>query len=55
MHGAKNLLCGYIGGTEAEIMETIPEDVVLEVCYELLQRFTKRADLPKPTRLLRLL
>jgi len=48
-----NLLCGWIAGEEAVYMESLPEDVVLDVCHELLQLFTRRDDIPRPSRIIR--
>jgi hypothetical protein len=45
-----NLLCGWIAGSEAEQMEDLSDDHVLNVCHELLQRFTGNKTIPKPTK-----
>lgn len=48
-----NLLCGWIAGSEAELMEDLSDDHVLDVCHELLQRFTGDKKIPKPTKITR--
>ena len=51
--GHPTLLEGWIASDEAQIMETVPEDVVLNVCHELLQRFLGNNSIPKPTKIIR--
>ena len=53
MEGFPNWLQGWVAGEEAETMETIPEQVISDVCHELLQRFCNRPDIAKPTRVIR--
>ncbi len=53
MYGHPNFLVGWVAGDEAEVMETVPEDIVQEICHELLQRFTANPNIPKPTRIIR--
>lgn len=48
-----NLLCGWIAGSEAELMEDLSDEHVLDVCHELLQRFTGDKTIPKPTKITR--
>ncbi|KAK7006082.1 hypothetical protein SK128_022790, partial [Halocaridina rubra] len=47
----KAVLCGWIGGLEAEYMETLPEKEVGEVCVALLREFTGRNDIPNPVKI----
>ena len=44
----KAMLCGWIGGAEAEYAETLSEDVVGQTCVELLRKFLGRDDIPYP-------
>ena len=48
-----NLLLGWIAGAEAEVMETVPDEVVLDVCHQVLKKFTGNCEIPKPARLIR--
>ena len=48
-----NMLCGWIAGEEARTMEQVPDELVLDVCHELLVKFTGNRDIPKPLRLIR--
>lgn len=50
-----NLLCGWIAGSEAQIMESLPEDLLCDICHELLQKFTGDSNIPKPIKITRLL
>jgi hypothetical protein len=47
------LLLGWIAGAEAEVMETLPESDVLDVCHQVLVKFTGKLDMPRPVRLIR--
>lgn len=51
--GQPNMLEGWIAGHEAEVMETVPDSVVKDICHELLAIFTGRPDLPQPTHISR--
>lgn len=42
------LLLGWVSGREAEYMETLPSDVVSNVCTEILRKFLKDPYVPKP-------
>ncbi|XP_076070045.1 uncharacterized protein LOC143041837 isoform X2 [Oratosquilla oratoria] len=46
-------LVGWIGGPEAEYMETLDEATVGKACVQLLQQFTGRTDIPEPKRVIR--
>lgn len=48
-----NLLCGWIAGSEAQIMESLPEDLLCDICHELLQKFTGDSNIPKPIKITR--
>lgn len=48
-----NLLCGWVAGLEAEIMEGLPDDIVRDICHELLQKFTGNNKIPKPKNIIR--
>jgi len=48
-----NLLCGWIAGVEAELMESLSDDIVLSVCHELLRIFTGRDDIKRPSKIIR--
>lgn len=48
-----NLLCGWIAGSEAEIMEGLPDDIICDICHELLKRFTGNGKIPKPKKIIR--
>ena len=48
-----NLLCGWIAGQEATMMELIDDDIVVSVCQELLQKFMGNTDVPRPTKMTR--
>ena len=49
----ENLLCGWISGRYADTMETLSDDVVIDVCVELLRRFTKNPNIHRPRKLVR--
>ncbi|XP_068202521.1 uncharacterized protein [Palaemon carinicauda] len=47
------MLCGWIGGAEAEYMEMVSEETVARVCVQLLRQFMGREDIPYPKRVYR--
>ncbi|XP_037786205.1 spermine oxidase-like [Penaeus monodon] len=47
------MLCGWIGGAEAEYMERLSEREVGEACTQLLRCFLGRSDIPNPKRVFR--
>lgn len=49
----KAMLCGWIGGAEAEYMEMLSEREVGEACTQLLRHFLGRSDIPNPKRVFR--
>ena len=40
-------ICGWIGGKEAEFMETLPDEEIVEACVNLISKFTGMI-VPKP-------
>ncbi len=48
-----NVLVAWISGDEAEYMETLPDDDVIEMCAQIIRQFLGDSTLPKPTRILR--
>lgn len=42
------ILLGWISGKEAEYMETLAQDVVADVCTDILRKFLKDPFVPKP-------
>jgi len=48
-----NLLCGWIAGVEAQLMEDLSDELVLSVCHELLCIFTGRDDIVRPSKIIR--
>lgn len=44
------LLLGWISGKEAEYMETLPNEVVSDVCTDILRKFLNDPFIPKPKR-----
>ncbi|XP_071547521.1 uncharacterized protein [Panulirus ornatus] len=49
----KAMLCGWIGGPEAEYMEELSELTVGQACTNLLRHFTGRKDIPYPKKVYR--
>ncbi|XP_035275357.1 spermine oxidase [Anguilla anguilla] len=47
------MLCGWICGDEALLMERCDDETVAETCTDLLRKFTGNPDIPKPRRILR--
>ncbi|XP_022919456.2 spermine oxidase [Onthophagus taurus] len=45
---SETLLLGWISGKEAEYMETLANDVIIETCTEILRKFLKDPFIPKP-------
>ena len=51
--GHKTALCGWIGGPEGAYMESLPEEVIGEVCTNLLRHFTGISSIPLPKKVIR--
>ncbi|ELU04138.1 hypothetical protein CAPTEDRAFT_93558 [Capitella teleta] len=51
--GVSDLLIGWIPGRAAQQTEEIAEDILLDLCHELLVKFTGNAVIPRPSRLFR--
>ncbi|XP_005380869.1 PREDICTED: spermine oxidase isoform X1 [Chinchilla lanigera] len=48
-----HVLSGWICGEEALVMERCDDEVVAEICTEMLRQFTGNPNIPKPRRILR--
>ncbi|XP_044267194.1 spermine oxidase-like isoform X1 [Tribolium madens] len=53
VHGSKHVLCAYISGPEAAIMEHASDEEVAEGITRILRQFTGDASLPYPSTVLR--
>ena len=49
----KSILCGWIGGHEAEFMETLTDSQVANACVDVLKKFTGNQKIPAPVRIYR--
>lgn len=45
---SERLLLGWISGKEAEYMETLSNEVVMDTCTEILRKFLNDPFIPKP-------
>lgn len=45
---SETLLLGWVSGKEAEYMETLPNEVVIDVCTDVLRKFLNDPFIPKP-------
>lgn len=45
---SETLLLGWVSGKEAEYMETLPNEVVSDVCTDILRKFLNDPFIPKP-------
>lgn len=45
---SETLLLGWVSGKEAEYMETLPNEVVSDVCTDILRKFLSDPFIPKP-------
>ena len=48
-----NVLCAWLSGDEAERMETVSDQLVIETCTELLRKFLGKPSIPSPQKILR--
>ncbi|KAJ8985332.1 hypothetical protein NQ317_008363 [Molorchus minor] len=46
----ETLILGWISGKEAEYMETLPNDIVIDTCTTILRKFLNDPFIPKPKR-----
>ncbi|XP_072385544.1 peroxisomal N(1)-acetyl-spermine/spermidine oxidase [Diabrotica undecimpunctata] len=45
---SETVILGWISGKEAEYMETLPNDVIIETCTKVLRKFLNDPFIPKP-------
>lgn len=46
----ETLILGWISGKEAEYMETLPNDIIIDTCTDILRKFLCDPYIPKPKR-----
>ena len=49
----RKVLVGWLSGAEAVYMETLPENVVMETCTQLIRQFLRDPAIPAPVRMTR--
>ena len=49
----RNVMVGWLSGAEAVYMETLPENVVMETCTQLIRQFLRDPAIPAPVRMTR--
>ncbi len=49
----RNVLVGWISGNEAEVMESLLDDDIIETCTQLIRQFLGNPAIPRPSKIIR--